>query len=169
MNDIPMALIAAMDRNGLIGAKGQMPWHLPEDLRWFKENTMGNPILMGRKTYESIGGKLPGRSNLVLSRNKNLKVEEGVAVIPDLPSAITLAEQLITEPEQKIFVIGGAQIFKECLPLSQYLYLTFIDTEFEGDTYFPEYDKSQWELLSQKESHTKEGIKLTFTIWKRLD
>ncbi len=129
-----ISIIAAMTNNHVIGKNNALPWHLPADLKHFKNITMGKPIIMGRKTFESIGKPLPGRQNIILTRDKNYHID-GCTIIhslDELQSCTNAAE---------IFVIGGAEIYKQLLPLTQKLYLTFIDTEIDGDSYFPEWQK----------------------------
>jgi dihydrofolate reductase len=135
-----LSLIAAMDRNRLIGSKNQLPWHLPADLAHFKKITLSKPILMGRKTYESIGRPLPGRENIVLTRTKGLEIE-GVTVVNSLEAAI---EGLSDADE--VMVIGGSTLYELALPKAQRLYLSYVDGEFEGDAWFPEIDESQWTI-----------------------
>ena len=126
-----LSIIAAMARNGVIGKNNQLPWHLPEDLKHFKEITMGHPIVMGRKTHESIGRPLPGRENIVLSRNRHYQAS-GVHIFPSL-AAVQEAY-----PDQEIFIIGGAELYRQAWPLAETLYLTLIEQDFAGDTYFPQ-------------------------------
>lgn len=127
-------LIAAVARNRVIGNNGQLPWHIPEDLRYFKHTTMGHALLMGRKTYASIGRPLPGRRMLVLSRN--------TATIPGVTVYTSLQDALREYPNA--FVIGGAEIYAQSLPHVSKLFLTEIDREFEGDTFFPAWDPQAW-------------------------
>ncbi len=133
-----VSLIAAMDRNRLIGNNNQLPWHLPADFAHFKAVTMGKPILMGRKTYESIGKPLPGRTNIVISRNADLKID-GV-------NCVTTFEQVIAAiPEaDELMVIGGSSIYEMLLPRVDRLYLTYVNATFDGDAWFPEFDMDQW-------------------------
>jgi len=125
--------IVGMARNRVIGKDGTLPWHLPEDLKFFKKTTMGHPILMGRKTFESIGKPLPGRQNIVLS--STLPPREGVEVIRNVGE---LAQ--VCQPSQTVFLIGGAQLFETLLPQCDGLYLTWIEHPYEGDTWFPEFE-----------------------------
>jgi dihydrofolate reductase len=128
----PLALIVAVARRGVIGRDGALPWHLSEDLKHFKETTKGHAVIMGRKTHESIGRALPGRRNIVVSRSKGA-VLAGCERAPSLREAIAMARR--TDPCP--FVIGGASLYEEALPLATELHLTTIDRDFEGDTYFP--------------------------------
>jgi len=133
-----ISLIVAVDENNGIGKNNQLPWHLPADLKHFKTLTTGHPIIMGRKTFESIGKALPNRRNIVVSRQKSY-LAEGADVVSSLPEAIDLCEN-----ENDVFVIGGAQIFEHALPTADVLYLTVIHHQFDADTFFPEIDKSNW-------------------------
>ncbi len=123
------SIIVAMSENRVIGVSGRLPWHLSEDLKHFKEITMGHTIVMGRKTYESIGRALPGRANVVVTRQKNFRAE-GVEVVHDL-------KDILSAPRE-IFVIGGADLYAQALPHVQKVYFTLIHKKIDGDTYFPE-------------------------------
>lgn len=140
-----ISLIVAMDENGLIGAGGGMPWHLPDDLRHFKRTTMGKPIFMGRRTFESIGRALPGRDNIVLSRDPDYRAE-GCRTV----TSFKQARELVCGQTNEIVVIGGAQIYALALPKAHRIYLTRIHELFEGDTYFPVLDCDQWEQVSRE-------------------
>ena len=134
-----VSIIAAMDRNRLIGNKNQLPWHLPADFAHFKAVTMGKPIIMGRKTFESIGKPLPGRTNIVLSRNPETQFD-GVLCVASFEEAL----DAVAEAEE-VMIIGGSAIYEMLLPRINRMYLTYVDAEFEGDAWFPEYDESQWQ------------------------
>ncbi|GGE39440.1 dihydrofolate reductase [Pullulanibacillus camelliae] len=138
-----MAFLVAMDRNGLIGKENALPWHLPADLRYFKRVTMGHPIVMGRKTFESIGKPLPGRQNIILTHNTEYSAE-GCKVFHH-PEEIMM--YLTDTPLW--FVIGGAGVFKSFSPFVDQLYLTRIHAEFTGDTYF-DFNPADWQLVSKK-------------------
>ena len=129
-----ISLVAAMAKNRVIGKDNQMPWHLPADLKHFKAVTMGKPIIMGRKTYESIGRPLPGRQNIVISRDPNYQLP-GCDTATSFNAALELIKQ-----QNEIMVVGGGQLYRETLPLANKLYLTFIDLSVEGDTQFPAYE-----------------------------
>ncbi|MGE7603785.1 dihydrofolate reductase [Peribacillus sp. NPDC097675] len=135
-----ISLMVAMDENRLIGKNNALPWHLPADLQYFKRVTMGHPIVMGRKTFESIGRILPGRENVIVTRNHDFKVE-GCTILHDVSEIKGFADA----HEQEVFVIGGAEIFKAILPVTDRLYITQIHEEFEGDTYFPRINEAEWE------------------------
>ena len=133
-----ISIIAAMDRNRLIGNKNQLPWHLPADFAHFKSVTMGKPIVMGRKTFESIGKPLPGRTNIVLTRDPDIRFDGVICVgsFKDAVSAVRDAEE--------IMIIGGSTIYQMLLPQIDRMYITYVDAEFEGDAWFPEFDEDQW-------------------------
>ncbi|WP_369899853.1 dihydrofolate reductase [Bacillus manliponensis] len=135
-----ISLLVAMDKNRVIGKDNDLPWHLPADLAYFKKVTMGHHIIMGRKTFESIGRPLPGRTNVIITRNTDYKVE-GCQVIHSIDDVKKMSE----ETNEELFVIGGAEIFKEVLSFANRLYITKIEEEFEGDTFFPEVSESEWE------------------------
>jgi dihydrofolate reductase len=137
-----ISFVVAMDRNRLIGKENQLPWHLPADLAYFKKVTTGHTIVMGRKTYESIGRPLPNRKNVVLTRSEDFEAS-GCEVVHHLDDVLQMAKQ-----EEECFVIGGTQIFSLFWDSVDRLYVTFIDHEFEGDTYFPEIEQEQWEVVS---------------------
>ncbi len=145
-----ISLISAMAHHRVIGFKNQLPWHLPADLKHFKAITLDKPILMGRKTFESIGRPLPGRKNIILSRATNLIIS-GCEVANSLQAALSLAR-----PAEELMVIGGAEIYKACLPLADRLYLTLIDLEAEGDTYFPEWKPEEWKEIN-RETHSPDA------------
>ena len=138
----PLALIAARARNGVIGLDNRMPWHLPEDLAYFKRVTLGKPVVMGRKTFESIGRPLPGRLNIVVTRNPGWQAA-GVQVAHSLDAALALAAEAVPE---EIMLIGGAELYRQALPQADVLYLTEIDAEFAGDAFFPEVDLARWRI-----------------------
>jgi len=133
-----ISIIAAMDRNRLIGNNNQLPWHLPADFAHFKSVTMGKPIIMGRKTFESIGKPLPGRINIVLSRNPDTCFE-GVVCVSSFEDAVAAVPGI-----EEIMIIGGSTIYEMLLPQVNRMYLTYVDAEFEGDAWFPDFDNSQW-------------------------
>ena len=141
-----IAIIAAMDRNRLIGDGERLPWRLPADLRRFRALTIGKPIIMGRRTHESIGRALPGRKNIVLSRAPDFE-PPGCVVVRDLDEAIS-----VCDGADELMVIGGAQIYAEALPRTHRMYLTLLDGSFSGDTWFPDYDQQQWREIS-RENH----------------
>lgn len=139
-----ISFIAAMAKNRAIGKENALPWHLPEDLKHFRNLTMGHFILMGRKTFESIGKPLPGRRSIVISRNPELAFP-GVEVAASIEGAISLCNH-----EEEIFFIGGAELYRQAFPFAQRLYLTEIQQDFEGDAFFPEIDPRQWCEISRE-------------------
>lgn len=151
-------IIVAIAKNNVIGKNNEIPWHYPEDLQYFKEVTMGKNVLMGSKTFDSIikrlGKPLPGRNNIVLSRNKDFSYP-GVTVINDL-------ESFLKSQTDDIFIIGGSSIYRQTLAYADKLYITFIDEEYEGDTFFPEIDFQNYQLIEKKERG-----KLTFCVYQR--
>jgi len=159
-----ISLIWAMDENRVIGYRNQLPWRLPEDLKFFKRVTMGHPIMMGRKTFESIGKPLPGRENIIVTRDESYQ-KEGCAVMNSIEDFMSYAKG----KEEEIFVIGGAEIFKEVLPEADKLYLTMIHHQFEGDTFFPVFDIEKWELESREigPKDEKNPYDYEFLIYKR--
>lgn len=148
-----IALIAAVADNGIIGRDGEMPWHLPEDLTHFKATTMGHPVIMGRRTYDSIasqiGGPLPGRTNIVLSRS-DPEVAEDVVVTDSIDAAIDAASAVGTHTET-VYVIGGATVYEQFLPQADRLVLTELEATYEGDTAFPEFDRTAWDEIDREE------------------
>ncbi|SHF86900.1 dihydrofolate reductase [Microbulbifer donghaiensis] len=140
MKEIPIALIAAVARNGAIGRDNELPWRLSGDLQFFKRTTLGKPVVMGRKTFESIGRPLPGRVNIVITRNPDW-CADGVECVPSLELALQRAQQCAAEAAAaEVMVIGGAQIYRQALPLAGRLYVTEVDAEIAGDAFFPELD-----------------------------
>jgi dihydrofolate reductase len=164
MSQIPgprVYLVAAVAANGIIGAQGELPWRLPEDLKHFKRLTMGHPVIMGRRTWESLKGPLPGRDNIVVTRNRGYEAP-GAAVATSLEAALALCAG-----EPVAFVIGGSQLFEESLPIAAGLVITEIHRDYEGDTWFPRYDRSRWRE-SQREQHvTADGTKFDFVLYER--
>ena len=138
-----LCLCVAMDRNKLIGHNNALPWHLPADLKHFRAITMGKPIIMGRKTYESIGRPLPGRKNIVLSRNPNLTIV-GCQVLQRIEELLILEKQY-----RESVLIGGATLYKELLPKVQRMYVTWVHGTFVGDTYFPDYHPEKWQEVER--------------------
>lgn len=134
-----ISLIVAMASNQAIGLNGKMPWHLSADLKNFKKITLGYPIIMGRKTFESIGKPLPGRTNLIISRNSQYQAA-GCITLMSLAQALDYASQ----QADNVFVIGGAEIYQAALPLAQTIYITEIHQSFPGDTFFPRFNRHQW-------------------------
>jgi dihydrofolate reductase len=156
-----LTLIVATDRHRGIGIRNTLPWRLPEDLAFFKRTTSGHPIIMGRKTFDSIGRPLPNRRNIVVTRNPDWS-HAGVEAVSSLQQAATLAG------EGEAFVIGGAQIYAEALPQAERLIVTEIGADFECDAYFPELDASQWVETSRETQHSAENnFDYAFVIYQR--
>jgi dihydrofolate reductase len=159
-----ISFLVAMDENRIIGKDNQLPWSLPEDLKYFKRVTMGHPIIMGRKTHESIGRVLPGRENIVITRQLNYQ-SEGCTVFYSVQELVKYCREQDTE----VFVIGGAEIFNEMFTFADRLYITLIHESFDGDTYFPEFDLNEWELTSSETGikDEKNPYDYEFRIYKR--
>lgn len=159
-----VALIVAMTPQRVIGRNNALPWHLPEDLQHFKRITMGHTIIMGRKTFESIGKPLPGRHNVVISRNTGWKAE-GVTAVISIEAAIKAADPAAGP----VFVIGGAQIYQLALPLADELFVTLVHDNIEGDTVFPDPDWSRWQLVERSaRQRSRTGIEFTLTHYRRM-
>jgi dihydrofolate reductase len=159
-----ISFIWAMDENRVIGKNNQLPWRLPEDLKFFKRVTMGHPVAMGRKTHESIGRTLPGRENIVITKNRDF-ICEGCTVIYSIEEFITYCR----EKNEEVFVIGGAEVFRELLPIVDRLYVTMIYEKFDGDTYFPEFSLKDFELVLQEPGirDAKNPYEYEFFIYQR--
>ena len=166
---LPVSLIVAATRNQVIGLENQMPWHLPADLRYFKQCTLGKPIIMGRKTWESLGRPLPGRLNIVISRQADAELA-GAEVFADLASAIERGQEWAAQQGvDEVMVIGGGQIYQQAIALAQRVYLTRIELELEGDTFFPVLDAGDWQQTSAQAhpaQNTEPGY--TFEVWQRI-
>jgi len=160
-----ISLIAAMDRNRLIGNKNQLPWHLPADLTHFKQVTMGKPIIMGRKTFESIGRPLPGRTNIVLTRDEDYQAD-GIVLTGSLDKALDCAA---SEGVEEVMIIGGSNIYGQALNSSDRLYLTIVDGEFDGDAWFPAYDEDEWQEVERTHvaADEKNAYAHDFVIFER--
>ena len=160
-----ITLVVAASENNAIGLNNQLLWHLPKDMRFFKNTTWGMPILMGRKTFESMGGKpLNGRLNIIITRNKNW-VNEDVTVVHTMEEAIELATKF---SYNELLVIGGGEIYEMALPLAQKIWLTRVHTTIEGDVYFPKLN-AEWEMVSstQNAADEKHAFSFDFECWKR--
>ncbi|GAB6388605.1 dihydrofolate reductase [Stutzerimonas marianensis] len=164
----PLAMIAALADNRVIGRDNRMPWHLPADLKHFKAMTLGKPIVMGRKTWDSLGRPLPGRLNLVVSRQPGLQLE-GAETFTSLDAALVRAEQWARgQGVDEVMLIGGAQLYAQALQRAQRLYLTRIHTTPEGDAFFPAFDETQWQRVDSQ-AHPAEGDApaYRFETWQR--
>ena len=158
-----VALIAAVARNGIIGAGNRLPWHLPEDLSRFRTLTSGHTVIMGRKTWESIGKPLPNRQNIVVSRQLGLRLD-GVSVAHSLDEALAMAVQ-----PDPVFVIGGEALYRSALPLAVLLYLTEIERDFHGDARFPPFERAEWREIAReaREPASGEGFAYHFATYER--
>ena len=164
-----IAMIAAVAENGVIGKDNDLVWSLPDDMKYFMNSTKNHYIILGRKNYESLPPKfrpLPNRTNIVITRQQGLKLENTI-VVNSLEEAIEVCKK---DNQEKIFVIGGGQIYKQALPITNTLYITEIHQKFDGDTFFPEYDKSEWEETSREQHGTDERHKYAFdfVVYKRI-
>jgi dihydrofolate reductase len=159
-----LSLIVAMARNGVIGAGNRIPWHLPNELKLFRQLTMGHHIVMGRRTYESINRLLPGRTTVIVTRRRDYVVP-GAIVAHSVPEALEACRG-----DAEIFVIGGADLFRETLPIADRLYLTVVDAEPEGDTFMPEMDMSEWREISAEAfpADEKHAHGYRFTTYERM-
>lgn len=157
-----VSLIVAKSKSGVIGKDGTLPWHFPEDLKFFKQTTMGYPVIMGRNTWESIGRPLPGRKNIVLTRDKDYKAE-GALVVSSLEEALKLFR-----PDDSVFIIGGAKLYQHSLPLVDTAWITEIEADFEGDTFFPELNPQEWKLV-WSESHAADSNRPWAFKFQRFD
>lgn len=141
-----ISCIVAMNSKGLIGKDNNIPWHLPADLRYFKEKTSGHHILMGRKCYESIGRPLPNRTNIIVSRNKLLYIAH-CNIVPTIEEGILLARN---NKEEELFIVGGGEIYKQSMEYWTDLYITWVDADIEGDVFFPSVNMNDWKLLEEQ-------------------
>lgn len=161
-----ISAIVATDRKGTIGKAGAIPWYLPADFKYFKRTTMGHPIIMGRKTFESIGKPLPKRTNIVLTRDA-FYMSTGIVVVHSLEEA--LGHPACQEAEE-IFIIGGGEIYKQAMPRLDRVYLTTVETDIEdGDAFFPELDPEEWEIvwLEKHSADEKNELDFRFSRWER--
>lgn len=158
-----LSIIVAMARNRTIGVNNTLPWRCPEDLRHFKALTMGHHMIMGRKTFDSIGKPLPGRTTVVVSRDKDLKID-GCLVAHSLEEAIAACAG-----DKEVFVVGGADLYRQAMPLMDTLYITEIQQDIEGDAHFPEFDKSAWQETSRemRSQETPHPLEYHFVTYRR--
>ena len=165
-----ISLIVAHSSNRVIGIHGQLPWYIPDDLKYFKAITIGKPIIMGRKTFDSIGKPLPGRLNIIITKNTDLIIEECV-VVNNLEAAITEAKNYLKmqdSEQEEIFIIGGAQIFKQSMQFVNKIYITEVHAEYAGDVFFGELSSNDWIEVS-RDLHDSENDKIpfSFVIYKK--
>jgi dihydrofolate reductase len=157
-----ISIISALAKNRVIGINNTLPWRLPEDLKYFKALTLGHHILMGRKTYESIGKPLPGRTTVIITRG-DYPAPEGVKIAHSLQEAIAGCGS-----DEEIFFVGGAELYAQALPLADRLYLTEIQADVEGDAWFPEFDRAQWQEISRDQRHDEtSGRYYHFVVYDR--
>jgi dihydrofolate reductase len=154
-----IAIVVAAAENNVIGKDNGLIWHLPADLRHFKQITMGHPILMGRKTYESIGKPLPGRTSIIITTQQDYSAE-GCIVTHSLHEALERAKQ----SNESLYIIGGAEIYKQALPLTDTIYLTRLHHTFDGDVYFPELKEAEWETMEQEHHEPDEKNKYSYSF-----
>lgn len=154
-------MIVAVANNGVIGVNNTLPWHLPEDLKRFRALTMGHHIIMGRKTYESLGRLLPGRTTVIVTRNVGYQVD-GAVVVHSLDDAMRFCKQ-----DEELFLIGGAQLYQDGLPHVQKLYITRVDIEVEGDAFLPEIDWDAWTLIEKKDHLSASGLRYSDLTYLR--
>ncbi len=151
-----------MNKDRVIGVNNQLPWHIPEDLAYFKKTTLGKPIIMGRKTFESIGRVLPGRKNIVITRNTCWS-HVGVEVVSSIDEALTLVES-----QDEVCIIGGGEVFKQTLAIASCLHITIVDIAVDNpNAFFPEIEANQWQRVSHQEIIAKNGIKCSFNEYIR--
>lgn len=158
-----VSIIVAMDRNRVIGKNGTLPWHISSDLQNFKKITMGKTIIMGRKTHESIGRPLPGRENIILTRDKNYQAE-GCTVLQCIEDIFEYCKNV-----DEVMITGGSEIYQQSLEQASRLYLTEVHTEIEGDTFFPEFERNEWKEISREEfkADEKNEFDYSFVILER--
>ena len=160
-----ISMISALAKNRAIGKRNALPWYLPADLKHFKENTVGKTIVMGLNTFKSVGEKpLPNRKNIVLTDDKNYQAPEGVVLAYSIEQVLE-----ITKDEPEVMISGGAMVYQQFLPLAQRLYLTFIDHDFDGDIFFPEFNIDEWQEVSREnhEPDEKNLYKYSFVTLER--
>jgi len=160
-----ISFIVAVSENNVIGKDNQLPWHLPSDMKYFKNKTWAMPVVMGRKTFEALGKPLEGRTNIVITRQTDWR-PAGVEIVHSIDQAIVEATKL---DAKEIFIIGGAEIFSAALPSADRIYLTLIHHGFEGDAFFPELKQEEWKLVSNKDHEADEKNKYahSFQVWER--
>jgi dihydrofolate reductase len=160
-----LSIIVAASENNVIGVNNHLPWHLPVDMKYFKDTTMGKPIVMGRKSFEELGKVLPGRPNIMITRQENYSAPN-LYIVPSLEAGIEKAKTFGTA---EVFITGGGEIFKMAIKIVDRLYMTRVHAEVSGDTYFPEFDEREWDLVKndRHEIDEKHKYALTFQVWDR--
>ncbi len=166
-HSVEMVLVAALDEQRLIGREGDLPWHLPADLRHFKKTTNGYPVIMGRRTFESLDGPLPGRLNIVLTGQDDYEADD-CEVVAGFEQALDLAEK---QGKERVMVLGGSGVFRQALPGASEMILTVVHDTYEGDTYFPDFDGEQWEIVDKwsHEADEKNETSMTFVTLRPRD
>lgn len=165
-----LAIIVAAAKNGVIGRNNQLPWHLPQDLKYFKAVTFGKPVIMGRKTFESIGRPLPGRTNIVVTRDLNWVGAEGIIVVNSIDHALSEAKVIadqFSDADAEIMIIGGAEIYRSTLGRVDKIYLTRINENIEGDAWFPSLNDSEWLLESSMPGDPAAQVSHDFRVYRR--
>lgn len=159
-----ICIIVAIDSERGIGKDNRLPWHLPADLKYFKSVTTGHPVIMGRKTYESIGKALPNRRNIVVSRQEDLRYSDA-----EVSNTLNAAIALASEGNDKVFILGGADIFRQALPIADTIYLTRIHAAFEADTYLPQINENEWQEVKREDhgADEKNQFPYSFLIYKK--
>ncbi|MBU9712994.1 dihydrofolate reductase [Evansella tamaricis] len=164
-------MIAAVGEGMVIGKDGDMPWHLPNDLKYFKRTTSGHPVLMGKRTFESIGKALPNRRNIILTRDKSFSAEdiEVVNSLDEVKELLELNNSRTDGKKEQFFVIGGATLYNQLIGIADRLYITKIHAHFEGDTYFPEINEEEWKVVSSEKGEVdeKNPYRHTFVVYER--
>lgn len=168
-NSMRCALIVAVAENSVIGIDNKMPWHIPADLKYFKKVTMGKPLLMGRKTFESLGKPLPGRPHIVITRNPTFEYP-GVSVVHSIEAGYVLASKTAQSMElEEFMLIGGANVYAQLLAKVDRMYLTQVHASFEGDAFFPDYDRVQWQQTSREDiDPTENTVGYSFIVLDRI-
>jgi dihydrofolate reductase len=166
-HSVEMVLVAALDEGRVIGRDGDLPWHLPADLRHFKQTTLGRPVIMGRRTFESLDGPLPGRLNIVLTGQDDYEAG-GCEVVRGFEQALDLAEK---QGHDRVMILGGSGVFRQAIPGAAEMILTVVHDTYEGDTYFPDFDGDQWEVVDQRfqKADDKNETSMTFVTLRPRD
>lgn len=164
---MPISIIVAVSENSVIGRDNDLPWHLPADLKHFMNTTRGHPVVMGRKTFESLQQPLTNRPNIVITRDPEYTAE-GAFIAHSLDEALAKARQVSSDDEE-IFILGGSEIFRQALPLADRLYLTLVHAQVEGDVYFPQWDESRWKLVDEvhHERDERHEYAMSFRLYTR--
>ena len=157
-----ISIIVAMSQNSVIGFKNELPWHISEDLKNFRKITLNHSVIMGRKTYDSIGKPLKDRCNIVISRDASLKID-GVEVVDSLKKAISKTNKL-----SEVFIIGGEQIYSIALPIATHMYITKVDGIFDGDAFFPDYIQDEWKEISREDLITEKNLRFSFLKYEKI-